>query len=303
MESDICAVLKDIEKKSPFLFKEKREPFYQAKFLLDGNMKGQYLGACLDSCRWGAETTVMYPMSLNKMMDFIKNWMQQNESNFPALFNPMGFSSYFKESELPHVHRESCPRDGWHKGTTEDMGGRVRCAHRMEKEFGKGIVVPYNSFDEFSQMNMKNYLRPSYFANPDEDGNPEFYDGSVDNIERAIVLTEPTTVTDICYAILSDRGRILPFETVLKRLNLRPLTYRNYCNSRSRDSRIALGDCRRLDEVSKEDRQIYSVRCLGHPRPCGEVEFRFDGWKLAHYVQKWHEQLRNGAAPWLENQK
>ncbi len=46
-----------------------RSPREQSQFLLQGNtMQSRYLGACLDSCRWGSETTVMYEMNVKEMI-------------------------------------------------------------------------------------------------------------------------------------------------------------------------------------------------------------------------------------------
>lgn len=40
---------------------ENMKPKKAMKYLMEpGKMEGKYLGACLDSCRWGSQTTVLW---------------------------------------------------------------------------------------------------------------------------------------------------------------------------------------------------------------------------------------------------
>ena len=45
--------------------KESRE-----EYLLNNNLKDEYLGACLDYIRWGGETTVMYEKGTKQIICF-----------------------------------------------------------------------------------------------------------------------------------------------------------------------------------------------------------------------------------------
>jgi len=57
-------------------------PLKEAHYLMqDGNMRGRYLGQCLDSCRWGAPETIMYELNALEMTKFVRNWMKQNKGN------------------------------------------------------------------------------------------------------------------------------------------------------------------------------------------------------------------------------
>ena len=62
------------------------DPKEQLTYLLEGNMQGEYLGACLDSCRWAGRDSIMYEMNISELVDFIDNWMGQND-DFPSRFN------------------------------------------------------------------------------------------------------------------------------------------------------------------------------------------------------------------------
>jgi len=194
---------------------------------MQGNMKGQYLGRCLDSCRWGSQTTVMYEMTVRDMISFIENWMHQNDENFQDLWHERTIEELFEKFELPHIHHENCPVKEYHIGTIEDLGRRIRCSYKLK----------------------------------------------------------PITNLNVCYAILSDKQRILSLETVLNRLNLRPKFKRVYINPE-------LG--------INEPRDLMSESNSVHMEPNDKVEFPFDGWDLAFYVQKWYEQLPNGTAPVFE---
>ena len=71
------------------------------KFLLkDNNMKGEYLGACLDYIRWGNVNSVLYEKSVEGMVSFVKSWMDLNKENliWHSQNIPKGFSlPYFEE--------------------------------------------------------------------------------------------------------------------------------------------------------------------------------------------------------------
>jgi len=290
------AFLRMMEGKKIDLDKSKRSPKEQTEFLMQGRMAGKYLGACLDSCRWGSCTTVMYEMGVKGMIDFIQNWMRQNKENFQHLWHEKKIEELYTKFELPFIHHETCPRYKEHKGAITDFGGRLRCAHESEQKFKPSFVEYYDFFDKLSGMKRRNFHETGPDVPFSEDGFK--YDVDQKHYERELEIfekEEPTfLVNDVCYAIISEKGRILPLETILKRLNLSPETVKVYCNT--------LGPCKRLDELSREDRDdLMELRlCQGHIQPHNKTEFPFDGWDLAFYVQKWYQQLPEGKVPLFE---
>lgn len=92
-----------------------------------------------------------------------------------------------------------------------------------------------------------------------------------------------------CYNILSDRDMTLSLETVLDRLNLNPKVQIIYCP----DNHLVIGrPCKRKKELTREQLEEYkeTKRCPGHEDKTNETVHPFDGWDLAWYVQRWHEQ-------------
>ena len=106
-----------------------RLPKEQTAFLLESDhMKGKYLGACLESCRWGSPTTVLYEMDITDMVHFVQVWLKQNNENFSSLFH------YFNDKvELPYINFEVCPKNEDHKYTVFDVAGMLRCGYRKER--------------------------------------------------------------------------------------------------------------------------------------------------------------------------
>jgi hypothetical protein len=286
--------------------KSNRLPKEQAKFLMtEDEMKGKYLGACLDSCRWGSQTTVMYEMGVKGLIGFIQNWMQQNPENFTDLWHEKQIEELYTKFELPFIHHETCPRDKNHSGVVRDLGGKLRCAHKSEERLKPNFVRYWDSFDKLSGMTYRHYFQdePSDPL-PDDAWDektgellPEYkedaerYQKELEEFQQE----EPSLlVTDVCYSILSDRGRILPLETIIKRLNLRPEIETVYCDR--------FGPCERVDELSQSEKEHYEIYgwCQGHVQEHDKVEFPFDGWDLAFYVQKWYQQLSDGKSPIFE---
>ncbi|TSC96617.1 MAG: hypothetical protein CEN88_298, partial [Candidatus Berkelbacteria bacterium Licking1014_2] len=122
----------------------------QTNFLLQpGNMTGRCLGVCLDSCRWDSQTTVLYEMSLDKMLNFIGSWKEQNDDNYPSLFGQVEWEKRFNKpclpQKLPLKNHSICPRfnsvifcprfNEEHAGAPViiDRGGRLRCGHQTTK--------------------------------------------------------------------------------------------------------------------------------------------------------------------------
>jgi len=192
---------------------ESRTVKAQTYHLLAGHMTGQYLGACLNSCRWGGETTIQYELGVKELVQFIDSWIKQNPENFQELW----CLDRGEIVQLPYVHHDRCPEEKKynsfgkriHEHTIKDYGGRLRCA--------------------------------------------EFH-YHYDNEE--IKKDKPKPIVHQCYAIISERGTVLPLETIIKRLNLEsflePILMMPHCNNKT--------------------------------------IFPFDGHTLALYVQAWYNQ-------------
>jgi hypothetical protein len=294
-------------KRPTYLDIGERLPAEQAQFLMQNeNMKGKYLGACLDSCRWGSYTTVMYEMTINGMIGFIQNWMSQNQGNFQ--WHERKIDEMHTRFKLPHIDHNKCPRNNNHNETIMDLLGRVRCARKSEKRFKPSYLHSYEAFDMLAGTTRVEYLEDQP-QNPLTDGDvwdektgellsvdKEIYEKYLADKERFDEEERTEIVDDFCYAIISDRDVVLPLETVIKRLNLRPETIEVYCKSQEYSYPA---ECNKVDELSKEEKKMYELigRCQGHIQPNNKIEFPFDGWDLAYYVQKWHEQFKNNSNP------
>ena len=249
-------------------------------------MKGLYLGACLDHCRWGSIGSVMYEVGVGGLVDFIRCWMQQN----PDTGNLWHHSDPPHDLMLPHIHHDRCPRDSKkHNGTIPDRTGRIRCSSVSSLKFRPDFVYHTPYFDEHSDMVRRRYLEDTPREPPEfawtSDGRlyPDFklkYDE--ETLLRFRNQKPSFQVEDPCYAIISDMDSVLSLETVINRLDILPAYVRVYCNRP--------GECGRLDELSPEEREDALLTCPGHVQPHDKTEFRFDGWHLAHYVRKWFEQ-------------
>ena len=238
-----------------------RGPEQEAEYLMqDGNMKNRYLDQCLDSCRWGSIMTVLYEMNTFQMVDFIKSWMEQNKDNLK--FHCKGSSSSF---DLPRIHYDIYPRNSDHKGRTLDFEGRIKCADEDKKDLREALIEEWTSYDELSQSKRKEYME----SHLDDDELEEY-----ENAPRI-------TVKERCGAIISDKLAILPLAEIIERLNVFGGS-RTYCKDLCKDPLLGEFDTQ--------------GRCFGHIVQ-DHLEFPFSGWTLASYVQKWHEQLPKGSAP------
>lgn len=89
-----------------------------------------------------------------------------------------------------------------------------------------------------------------------------------------------------CYAIISDKGCILPLEEILDRLNLENTFYIIYCIEHG------LSDTFTPPWERAKCKLYGDEECLGHTVWPSRTIHPFDGWYLAWYVQKWFEQKR-----------
>jgi len=264
-------------------------------------MKGKYLGACLDGIRWGGETTVMYEMGTRQMIGFIQEWMNQNKGSllWHEKQPPKNFS-------LPYTDLKECPSDSSHERTVKDMGGRIRCAHQSIIELKPSFVDAYRTFDERAQAERISFIEETPIApggGPDEDEEDKQYDKDYKKYEKQLAKFEnedPVFIaTDLCYAVLSDKGDILSLEEILNRLNLNRATYTVYCTKKGLTHDFHSYDIVRC-KLGEWDNDM---ECLGHTVYTNNTVHDFDGWYLAWHVQRWHEQLPDGKAPVLGKRK
>ena len=285
----------------PRLDKEHRVPKQQAEYLVkSGNMNGEYLGACLESIRWGSQTTVMYEFSVRDLVFFIGTWMAHNPDNFERLFHLKN-----NEAELPHIVHEQCPAEEAHIKTIRDRAGRLRCAESIIKKFKPSYVISYNVLEEPANSDRVKFYHdePRIPSTPDcdlddpdeiEEAKKVAIEAEKEMLEydrklRAFEAEEATLeVLDPCYAIIDERNMALPLETIIQRLNLNPESFNVYC-----------GDILACKEEDKLPKHMQGTgHCWGHKKTFNETVFPFSGWYLAALVEKWWEQ---GQAPWFEN--
>ena len=296
---------KVLKREEPSLKIHGKSPKDRMNWLMQsGNMTGKYLGACLDACRWGSPTTVMWEADIRGLMKFIDNWREQNQDN-EKLYHEVKLKKYWKKFELPHIHYKKCPGDVEHKGNFIDRTGIVRCAHVSRYKKKEGFIYSSAGFDKLSKATRIRFFesKPSDPSYEDDDGNIERSEPEYSQFLFDMEMYEKAGLEEIidpCYAIISDKDTILPFEAVLKRLNLAKESITFYC-----DGARGLGKCKRLDELSSRKRQDAEIfdTCYGHLELVNEVIFPFDGWTLAHYMQKWKQQVSNGKAPWFTDKR
>ena len=259
--------------------REGRSPKEQMEFLSkEGNMNGRYLSECLDSSRWGSIHAVMYEMGTKDMVSFVQNWMNQNEGNFGELYYPEKWDKNYNSLELPHINNKECPRNTGHKGKVLDLYGVLRCAHMDVEKFKPNYTESFDFEDNLSQTTKKIYLgcRPR--------------DKWMDDYNKE----EPSLVVkDYCHAIISDKNRTLPLETIIKRLNRASEERTVYCDKISREEKEEIGE-RELEECNNR------IFCRGHRIQNKRLVFGLDGLALSMYVKKWNEQDPDGA-PLFEN--
>lgn len=235
-------------------------------------------------------------------MSFIQKWKNENNDNL-KLYHEIPIDDLYIRFELPYINHDACPRDKKHLGVVVDGGGKVRCGQKSIKKFKPSFMYRYDSFDELSQMKVKEFCEekpcdPYYeddwgeMVYPEEEWSKYLKAMDKYNSEEKTV-----EVVDVCYAIISDKNLVLPFETILRRLNLAPERRTVYC----KNSFDINGKCRRVDELDRFDKRKYEDTgiCLGHNDAVKEVVFPFDGWDLAHYLQRWREQVPGAKAPWF----
>ncbi|MBI3334145.1 hypothetical protein HYZ97_01550 [Candidatus Pacearchaeota archaeon] len=256
-------------------WRDARTPEQQYVYLMEsGKMKGKHLGSCLDSIRRGGLNTCYWPLAIPQLMEFIEKWRVENNDN-EQRYHELAIEELYLESELPHIDLVSCPREEEHTEKIQDGRGRIRCFHVEEQEI-EAPLESYNSWDEHAQMARLNWM---HTGDSEEKGNGR---------ESAL-----ETIIDPCYAIISDREVILPFETILQRLNLQPAYITNYCGG------TGLKLCRRLDKLPHPGSSLEEDRyCTGHEDRNNAFELFGDGWDLAYYVLKWKQQTPSHEPPW-----
>jgi hypothetical protein len=212
----------------------------------------------------------------------------------------MKMSELYSESGLPHINHEHCPVSEIHSQTIRDLSGRVRCAEVGHHRIKPSFMYSSSRFDKHAEMSRIVFGEGAPPGEPcdyyyDEELEEEvFYRDESEweayrKLKAEFDSEEPIDIMDACYAIISDADVVLPFETVLDRLNLAPKKKTVYCNN-DFNGMIAGGFCRHEEGY-----------CRGHTVPNMEVIFPFDGWDVAFYLQKWKDQQTESGEepPWF----
>jgi hypothetical protein len=263
-----------------FINREKKEKFLQEK----ESMKGQYLGACLDYVRVGAMNACFWNVNdggVKGLVSFIDEWINLNKDNL--IWHEEELPDDIK---LPRIDREGCLVDG-HKSRIKDLAGRVRCGHISKKAIKPSFSSEYRFFDS-DGTKRADYSEDKPFE-PDEkygEKKLEKFDREIEKFNREGAVE----VIDPCYSIISESEKmVMPLEKILRRLRVGITTGRSYC----KDYECSFGE-----EVNEG---VISI-CIGHDGEENFVGFPFDGWFLAYFVQRWHEQSGNGSAPLYMNE-
>jgi len=240
-------------------------PLAEMSYLMeDGNMEGKYLGQCLDSSRWGGMTTIMYEVNPFTMIDFIKNWMEQNKDDLK-----FHYDEPWPEFELPYVDYDVCPRNSKHSLRARGFDGTMRCIEEEDKELKKDFLLTGIDFDHLSKSRGRYYREQGMF---DEE-----------EYEEYINATDMVTVRERCGAILSDKEATLSLLDIIDRHNVfggRRAICKPYCK----------------DEWMID---LYGEKhnCFGHYPVKDYLIFPFDGWYLGRNVEYWYNQEPVGTAP------
>ena len=135
---------------------------------------------------------------------------------------------YDFETELPRIDYKFCPRDKTHKGTLNDLAGRVRCLHHEKKILKPSFVEEIRSVDKFAFIESINYSENvPYDSTPDvwEDYEGNYLDYSEEereylkNLER-YNQEEGEEFEKFCYSIIKEPKDVyFPLQTVFDRLN------------------------------------------------------------------------------------
>jgi len=259
------APIRQFEGKEPFLDKKGRLPKEQAQFLLErSHMRGHYLRACLDSCRWGAPTSVMWEMTPRDLIHFIQNWMNQNNGDCQELLHERKREDLYESFELPHISHTTCPSKHSHDKTIEDIEGKLRCAHKTERRLRPSFLRQLNHGDEISYWEDKPTNPIPEDAWDEEGGLSEDWLEKWDEYQTQLARfgdEKPTElINDFCYIVLSDEKLVLPLETILRRLNIAPETRTVYCPDSYKGCTPE-----RLKQIPEKDRWKYETAvCLGH---------------------------------------
>jgi len=295
-ENILCGITKGVGRDPNLKKLEKMSAKDSFDYLMNNSseMNGEYLGACLDSCRIGTMTTCAWTRDVRGLMGLIEKWREENGDN-ENLYHELSIEQVYSKFELPHIKHDKCPRDKKHNAIIQMDNGVVRCGHRSIEMMKPSFIEEYNEWDELSQMKvnkMYNKLFPDH-PGPDEDV-IEYKE-----LKKRWDSEKPEEVLDVCYAILNDEAKIMSFETVLERMNLQPLIRMVYCEGNGFSS------CKRLDEVPESSRYPYEHYCNWHNDKTNMVEFPFDGWTLAHYLMKWKQQKEKFGieVPWFADRK
>jgi hypothetical protein len=300
-------------------------PKEHAKFMMQDNlMAGKYLGACLDKCRWGSITGVMWEMTYKDMVDFIQSWMKQNPDNYTELFHNETY-----HNTLPYVKRDKCPTNPKHTVRQKDLEGIVRCGHEDVEMLKPNYITSYMSFDKNAGYEKKicyedeprdplpdchcgedttSWSGNKYYGCGihDKDGNlhPEYqkeWETYLADVKKFEDEEETFEFKQTCGAILDESAKILTFEEILDRVNEAPRYVTVYCGAF-----YEVSHCKRIDELDKDERETYALTqsCPGHRMEGRHIAACFDGWYMSNYIKLFLEQFKQGEEPmWFKSKK
>ncbi|MDP4012874.1 MAG: hypothetical protein Q8R00_04695 [Candidatus Nanoarchaeia archaeon] len=232
-------------------------PKERQKYLLEGKtMQGQYLSECLESCRWGSQTTCMWEMTIPQLVDFIDKWKKLNDDNIENRFNQ---SKLTYKIELPHIDQKECHNHN-NKGT-KYLDGTIRCTYVYFLE-NRSFFEQLKAKDPYTQTQVQDFIEQNPILKDllvkTKEGYIKVYRLSCEENEILKELAAEfqykvpnmTKLGYQCKEIISDKALSLSLETIITRLKLPPSAPWNYKNS----------------------------------------EFPFGGITLAGYVEKWIDQ-------------
>jgi len=184
----------------------------------NGNMTGLTFDACFDSCRSSEWSSIP---SVRETVEFVRNWMSQNpEEGLDLLYeHPLELTeSYRPRFELPHIHYDHCPQGIHHRGTVEDLGGRIRCAHLDKQWVRPSFLLEENGWIEEREPHdptpedawEKGELDPIY---------KEEYQEFLEDMDRYWAERPSLEITMACYWVISDENVIIPLETIFNRIS------------------------------------------------------------------------------------
>lgn len=243
-----------------------------------GEMQGQYLEDCLGKfirgCRIkeNCQSNTIYGLSMPELLGLVGSWLHQNKNQVSGLFyrttNENG------QIELPRVYYQGCPKDTTHEETRKDLAGRVICNHSRSKMVCESMLEDLEAWEEETGQDPIDYFDYD-LAVDDLDVDPSLFEpgsrfaGFYTDQETCEEYCEgPKTekIVQLCGALISEKDRVLPLETVL--------------------SRIGEGQGILVEDVDLDEKHYGRSRFIDRL----VTEFPGNHNLLAEYIESWYEQ-------------